>query len=308
MGFLDLEIVRAIILGVVQGLTEFLPVSSSGHLVVVPYLLSWEEPGLAFNVALHAGTLVAVVAYFRADLWYLATRSVGARVTEPGEARRARRVIAILLVGTVPAAAAGLAFGETFERVFTEPVWVAGFLLVTAGLLSAAEIARRRRVERLVAAGEVELGERQDLTGVQAGRDETTVGWRDALLIGAAQAGALLPGISRSGATIAAGMALGLSRGGAARFSFLLSIPIIAGASVYELPALFAAGGDATEVFGPTAVLAGMVAAAASGYWAIRFLLRLVQGSDLFGFVRYLVLIAVLVGIGRLWLGPPGVI
>jgi undecaprenyl-diphosphatase len=307
--FLDPEIVRAIILGIVQGITEFLPVSSSGHLVIVPYLLSWEDPGLAVNVALHAGTLVAVVAYFRADLWYLATRSVGAGVTDPGEAGRARRVIAILAVGTVPAAIAGAALGGAFERLFAQPVWVAGFLLVTAGLLTGAELLRRRRLRELVAAGDLEAEDPRDLDGLQIGRDETTVSWLDALLIGAAQAVALIPGISRSGATIAAGMALGLSRAAAARFSFLLAIPIIAGATVVEVPALFAADPAATTTaFGPAAVAAGMVAAAISGYWAIRFLLRLVQTTDLFGFVRYLVLVAVLVGIGRLWLGPPGVI
>jgi undecaprenyl-diphosphatase len=305
MTLLELPIVRAIILGIIQGLTEFLPVSSSGHLVAVPYLLAWPAPGLAFNVALHTGTLVAVVAYFATDIWYLATRSLGIRA-DRAEAARARRMVALLAVGTVPAAAVGVAFADFFEEVFVEPLWVAGFWLVTAGLLLAAELLRRQRVRRLVAAGDLPDEHERDLSGVQIGRDEATISFRDVLAIGAAQALALLPGISRSGSTIAAGMYLGLSRAAAARFSFLLAIPIIAGATMREVPALFT--GDAAQAFTQGEVIAGMIAAAVSGFWAIRFLLRLVQRNDLLGFVRYLVLAAGVLFVGRLWLGPPGVL
>lgn len=299
---LDHPIVQAIILGIVQGLTEVFPVSSSGHLVVGTYLLGWGSPGLAFNVALHAGTLLAVVAYFAGDLWYLATRSLGIGVIEDGEAGRARTVVLLLAVGTVPAAALGLFAGDILEGVFEQPVWVAGFFLVTAALLTGAEVIRRRRAR--AASGEQD-DEGAVAVGEQVGRDETTIGLVDVAVIGSAQALALLPGISRSGATIAAGMALGLSRAGAARFSFLLAVPVIAGATLVEVPELLA-NPEAGAMFSSTEVVAGMVAAAVSGFWALRYLLRLVERDDLLGFARYLVLIAAITGVGRLWIGPPG--
>ncbi len=297
---LDNPWVQAIVLGVVQGLTEFLPVSSSGHLVAVPYLFSWTSGGLAFNVALHAGTLVAVLAYFASDLRFLATRVFVPARYDDAQVRLARRAVLLLAIGTVPAAAVGVTLGSTFEEVFQEPLWVAGFFLVTAALLSSAEVLRRRRARRLVTVGGT--GDPAEVDDLDPGQDETAITWRSALVIGAAQALALLPGISRSGATIAAGMYSGLSRSAAARFSFLLSIPIIAGAAVAELPAMFS--GETEKVFSDGQVVAGMIAAGISGYWAIRYLLRLVQTDDLFGFARYLVLVAALVGVGYLWLGP----
>jgi undecaprenyl-diphosphatase len=294
-------VLRAIVLGLVQGLTEFLPVSSSGHLVVVPYLFSWRPPGLAFGVALHVGTLVAVLAYFFGDVWYLATRSVGVGVREPGEAGRARRTVALLAVGSVPAAAAGLLLEGVFEDAFAQPLWVAGFFLMTAGLLYGAEALRRRRARllaRAVAGGNPGGGV---TPATDTGRDETTVCWVDVLVIGTFQALALFPGISRSGSTIAAGMFRGLSRAAAARFSFLLMIPAVAGATILELPDLVDA-----EIGGFSAgqAVAGAVAAAVSGYWAVRYLLRLVTTDDLTGFARYLVFAAILVGVGYLWIGP----
>lgn len=287
---------RAIILGIIQGLTEFLPVSSSGHLVVTPYLFSWETPGLPFDVALHAGTLVAVVGYFASDVWYLATRSVGVGVIEEGEASRARRTVALLVVGSVPAALAGLTLERVFAGAFEQPVWVAGFFLVTAALLTAAETIRTRR-----AAGGADTD--RVPAHVDPGRDETTIGFVDTLTIGAFQALALFPGISRSGSTIAAGMFRGLSREASARFSFLLMIPAVAGATVLKVPELF---DQDNQIFSNAEIVAGMLAAAVSGLWAIRYLLRLVQTDDLKGFARYLVFFSILILIGRFtWIGPP---
>ncbi len=288
---------RAVVLGVVQGVTEFLPVSSSGHLVVVPYLFSWETPGLSFDVALHAGTLVAVVGYFAADIWYLTTRSVGVGVTEAGEAARARRTIGLLAVGSVPAAVAGFTLEGVFADAFERPVWVAGFFLITAWFLIAAERIRERRARA------ADDAMRDVPAHVDLGRDETTIGWVDTLTIGAFQALALFPGISRAGSTIAGGMFRGISREAAARFSFLLMIPAVAGATVLKVPELF--DGSVQQVFTTTEVLAGMVAAAVSGFWAIRYLLRLVQTDDLKGFARYLVFFSILILIGRFsWIGP----
>ena len=275
---------QALVLGLLQGLTEFLPVSSSGHLNGVPYLVGWPPGTIAFDVMVHAGTLLAVVAYFRWDLWFLITGGLGVAGRDAGERRLARRTIALLAVGSVPAALAGYLFEPTFELAFANERIIAGFLYLTALLLIAAEWIRRRRVA-------AELGKRpRELERHERrrdpGRHEGTTRFGDAAGIGVAQALAIFPGVSRSGATIAAGMALGLSRAGAARFSFLLSIPVIVGATVFKLPDI-----GTTEVgaapFGGPEIAVGMTAAAVSGYWAIRFLLRLVQTHDLLGFARY---------------------
>lgn len=292
---------QAIILGLVQGLTEFLPVSSSGHLVILPYLVGWDDPPLAFDVALHAATLLAVVGYFAGDLWFLATRMVGIGSSGPDETRRARLTIALLAVASVPAALAGFFLEDTFEDVFGDPRIAAGMLFVTAGLLWLAETMRRRR-----AATEQDV-EVADMTAAQArldpGRDEGTTSFTDAIAIGLAQMLALIPGISRAGATMAAGMLRGLSREGAARFSFLMSIPVIAGAFAFQLSEL---GEASMGRYGGGALIAGMIAAAASGYWAIRYLLRLVVTDDLLGFARYVMFFGALTLLGAFtWIGPP---
>lgn len=289
---------QAIVLGLVQGLTEFLPVSSSGHLVVVPYLLGWQQPPLLFDVALHFGTLIAVVGYFWGDLWYLATRSVGVGVEEPGEAARARKTIGLLALGSVPAALVGSIFEAQFEELFGAPRKVAGFLLLTAVILYTAEHIRRRRAAAIAGKPVSELSAQE--RAMDPGRNEATTSWMDAFVIGCAQALAILPGISRSGSTIAAGMIRGLSREGAARFSFLLMIPVVLGATLFKLPDL----GDAEQVFSTAQLVAGVVTAAASGFWAIRFLLRYVQRDDLTGFARYVAIFGVLTFVGSLWLGP----
>lgn len=310
---LNNPLVQAIVLGIVQGLTEFLPVSSSGHLVVVPYLFSWQSPGLVFDVALHAGTLVAVLAYFAGDLWYLATRSLGIGLQAEGEDVRARKTIGLLALGSVPAALAGFYLEDFFETAFQRPLWVAGGFVVTAGLLFSAErirLGRARSHARFQArsgGGNTEDGAGNEASatvarGAHVGRDETTIGVLDTLAIGVFQALALLPGISRAGSTIAGGMYVGVSREGSARWSFLLSIPAVAGATMVNLPHLIEAGG--TAQFTTTQVAIGGLAAAASGYWAIRYLLALVARDDLIGFARYLVFLAILVAVGYVWLGP----
>jgi undecaprenyl-diphosphatase len=291
---------QAIVLGLLQGLTEFLPVSSSGHLNGVPYLLGGEPGSITFDVMLHAGTLAAVLLYFRGDLVWLATRSFGVGVTEDGEQRRAWRVVGLLAIGSVPAAAAGLLFESTFEAAFANPRAIAGFLLVTAGLLTFAEKLRQSRVAAAVGTSTSELTDQQ--AQVDPGRREDTTTFRDALLIGVAQALAIFPGISRSGATIAAGMTLGLSRAAAARFSFLLSIPVIFGATIFKIPDLGTVE-PGTLPFGGAEIAVGVLVAAGSGYWAIRFLLKLVQTDDLLGFARYVAGFAVLLFAATFWIG-----
>lgn len=294
---------EAIILGLLQGLTEFLPVSSSGHLVIVPYLAGWEQPPLAFDVAVHAATLLAVVLYFLGDLWFLATRTFGLLSSGPAETSRARTTVGLLAVGTVPAAITGYLVKPIFDEQLSDPRVAAIMLFVTALLLWFAETVRRRRaaVQQGVAV--------KQMTAEQArldpGRDEGTTTFLDAIAIGGAQALAILPGISRSGATIAMGMGRGLSREGAARFSFLLAIPVIAGAFVSQLGDMTGTGLDGSAYAG-LPLVAGVVAAGVSGYWAIRFLLKLVVDEDLLGFARYVVMLGLLtLAASFTWLGPP---
>lgn len=295
-----LLIIQAIVLGLIQGLTEFLPVSSSGHLQGVPYLLGWEPSTLAFDVAVHGGTLLAVLVYFREDLMWIVTRSVGRGTGDAAEVRRARSVVVLLGVGTVPAAVAGLAFADVFEAAFASPRAVSGFLYLTAGLLFGAEMLRRKRAAD-------SLGKTmRDLVGderhLDVGRREDTLRVRDVAFIGAAQALAIFPGVSRAGATMAAGMTLGLSRAASARFSFLLSIPVILGATATQLRDLGEPVPGALP-FGMLEVSIGVAVAALSGFLAIRFLLRLVKTDDLLGFARYVVIAASLLLAGTFMIG-----
>lgn len=234
--------------GLVQGLTEFLPVSSSGHLVLIPALLGMDDPDLATSAVLHLGTLAAVVWYYRADLW-----SLRKFASDPG----ARRVLTLLLIGTIPAAIIGIALGRPIEIIFTEP-WLVAVMLMVTGAILALSLAMPRGSKRV---------------------EEATIG--DAFLVGWAQAFALIPGISRSGITITAGLASGLERIEAARYAFLLGVPAIAGAGLGKMLDLIDEGG-----FEPS-LLVGVLVAALSGYVAITFLIRLLARVGLAPFAAY---------------------
>lgn len=279
---------QAFVLGLVQGATEFIPVSSSGHLQAIPFLFGWESGSLEFDVAVHVGTLLAVLVVFRTDLagMLLAVlRPTSAERADPDAARGARRLVVVLAVATLPAAAFGLLARDAIGAAFDEPLAVAAFLCVTAALLWSSE----RRRTRLGTVEPAPLDAAHATARELAGLD-----WRRASGIGAAQALAILPGISRSGATIAAGMALGLSRGAAARFSFLLLIPITLGAALVTLPGL-----GELEVgslpFGTSQVLVGVATSAVSGYLAIRFLLALVARRSLVLFANYVLVLAAVI-------------
>lgn len=257
---------QAIVLGLVQGLGEFLPISSSGHLIVVPWLLGWPEQSLAFDVALHLGTLVAVLGAFAGDWLRLVTGTWrglrrGAPFAEPEG-----RLLGLLALASLPGAVAGLLLDHWAETVFRAPALVASTMAVMGVVLWLAD---RRSTG---ASGEA-LG----------------IGLRDALLIGAAQAFAIVPGVSRSGATISMGLFLGYRRGEAARFSFLLATPITAGAALVKVPKLLAAGGDLTPV------LIGMLVAAVAGWLSIKVLLGWVRTRTYVPFVIYRLLFALLV-------------
>jgi len=255
---------EALLLGIVQGLTEFLPISSSGHLIVVPWLQDYtfllDHPGFnkTFDVALHAGTLIAAIAYFRREAAAL-TRgflaAVRARTIETSD----QRVAVAIAVGTVPAVIAGGLGSDFIDEHLGEPWMIAIQLIVFGALLLWAD----RRPQRRALEG-------------------TTV--RDGWYIGLAQILALAPGTSRSGITITAGRYLGLDRDGAARFSFLLLIPVVAGATVFK-GASAVNDGLPSGVAGP--MIVGTIAAAISGYLAIAFLLRLVRTSSYRPFVYY---------------------
>lgn len=291
------EWLQALVLGLVQGATEFLPVSSSAHLVLVPEFLGWQRPGLAFDVALHAGTALAIVLYYRRDLWAMAVAVLGRG--DPDDCVRERRLVVYLAVASVPVAVAGLLLRGLVEDSFEEPRVAATMLLVTALMLVLGE---RWRARRVAAAGRSPRTE-ADPEGAEpdapleaaddptdpAGRGIAAMRLRDAIVVGIGQALALVPGLSRSGTTITAGMVAGLTRPAATRFAFLLALPAIVGATIVSVPDLTGAEG-----VGAVELTVGIAAAFVSGYAAIAALVRLVARAGLAVFAGYLVIAAVL--------------
>jgi undecaprenyl-diphosphatase len=265
---------QAVVLGAVQGLTEFLPVSSSAHLILARLLLGWdaERLGLAFDVACHAGTLLAVLAYFRHDLWDMVRACPDLlRRGATGPALTAR----LILIGTLPVVIVGLLWADAIEAGLRTPaVTVVTLTLGALGFVLAERVGTRTR-------GEADLSV------------------RDAVVMGGAQALALVPGVSRSGATITAAMLFGLRREAAARFSFLLGVPAIAAAAAHA--ALQVAGtGLSRHEAGVFAT--GLVVSAAVGYGAIHFLLRYLARHSLAVFAWYRLVLAAVVA-AWLWAG-----
>jgi undecaprenyl-diphosphatase len=260
----DLSIFQAAVLGTLQGLAEFLPVSSSAHLSLAPWAFGWPEPGLAFDVALHVGTLVALLWYFRAEWVALARAGTSVLVTRRVETAQERRAV-FLVIATIPGAVAGLLLEKQAETIFRAPALTAAALIAMGALLWAVDATARRT------------------------RALPAMRWHEALLVGCAQAFALIPGVSRSGATITAGRALGFDRTAATVFSFMMSMPIIAAAAVLKLPKALAHGID-----GPLVV--GVLAAALSSALAIAVLLRFIQrrGFAVFAVYRFALGAAVL--------------
>jgi undecaprenyl-diphosphatase len=257
-------VLQALVLGVLQGLAEFLPISSSAHLTLAPWLFHWRDPGLAFDVALHFGTLLAVLWYFRAQWAALIGAAVNIVAHRRIETEEERRVV-FLIVATIPGAIAGLALEKYAESAFRDPRLVATVLIIMGVVLW--------WVDKRAA---------QD-------RPLQSMRWADAILIGLAQMFAIIPGVSRSGSTITAGRALRLTREGAAVFSFLMSMPIIAAASLLKLPHVLETEGlDAPLVV-------GVVASALSGWLAISVLLRFVVRRSYGVFAIYRVVVGLIV-------------
>ena len=266
-----MTILQAILLGIVQGLTEFLPISSSAHLVLLPYFAGWEIPAaeaFIFDVLVQLGTLVAVIAYFWKDLWAIGRAWVsGLAHKKPFDNSNARLGWFILL-STLPAVMIGLLIKDQVEAAFDSPLATGIFLFGTAILLVIAE----------------RFGRRQ--------RELSSLGWVDALWIGAFQAISLFPGISRSGSTITGGMLRHLTRQAAARFSFLMSVPVMLAAGLLTTLEWLQAP-DAGAISLP--LLVGFVTSALVGYFAIRWLLRYLVQHSLYVFAAYCVVLGLIV-------------
>ncbi len=247
-----MSLLEAVVLGLVQGLGEFLPISSSAHLVLLPWLFKWVDPGLTFDVALHIGTLLAVVIYFWRDWWNL----IGAGLR--GVSTRDGKLFWFLVAASIPGAAIGFVLEDAAETIFRTPLLIAIMLILMGLLLHWAD--RRGRKEMNL--------DKIDL--------------KTSLLIGLSQALAIIPGVSRSGITMATGLMLGLKREDTARFSFLLSTPIILGAGLVKTPKLLADPAMINVNF-----LAGMLISAVVGLLSIGFLLRYVQTKDFRPFAWY---------------------
>lgn len=263
-----MTVFQALVLGIIQGLSEFLPISSSAHLALAPRILHWPDPGLAFDVALHFGTLVAVLWYFWAEWIALLIAAKDIVVKRRIETENERRVL-YLIIATIPGAIAGLAFEKQAESTFRDPRLVAIALIVMGILLW--------------------------LIDRYAARDRplSTMRWTDALLTGIAQMFAIIPGVSRSGSTITAGRALRFTREDAAVFSFLMSMPIIAAAAVLKVPQAIREQGLSTPM------IVGVLASAVSGWFAITILLRVVTRHSYGIFAAYRVVLgaAVLIAV-----------
>ena len=251
-----MDLLHAIVLGILQGLTEFLPVSSSAHLSLAPWLLGWDDPGLAFDVALHLGTLVAVLWYFRKEWRALLVASIDILRTRRIDAPEKRQVL-YLIIATIPGGLAGMLLNKLAEETFRAPALTAGALIVMGTLLWWVDRSRP---------------EARPLESIRA---------RDALLIGLAQMFALIPGVSRSGSTITAGRALGLDRQSAAVFSFLMSMPITAAAALVKVPQALRDHGLSLPL------LVGVLAAFISSALAINVLLRYVSKHSYGVFAAY---------------------
>ncbi len=266
-----MTIFQAVILALVQALTEFLPISSTAHLYLFPWLFGWGDPGLTFTMVVHAGTLVGVVLYFFRTWVALGLNGLGLRYparAAPDEQRRARRMFWIITAATVPAALAGVLLEHHIETTFRTPVLM-GAMLIGVGLLMWYAEARSALTRAM-----------------------DSISFGDAMTIGVAQAVALVPGVSRSGITLTAGLFLGLTREASARFTFLLSTPIIAGATAKKLLDLWQQPmtGEAATV-----LWAAAITSAVSGYLVIAFFMRYLQTRTLKIFIVYRILFGIFV-------------
>jgi undecaprenyl-diphosphatase len=271
-------LLHAIILGIIQGLTEFLPVSSSAHLALIPWLLGWNDQGLSFDIALHVGTVLAVIVYFFRDWVQVIAEgfglSIGNTLGSDPAIRRNPRLLWLLVLGSVPAGIAGLLVKDLAENVWRNNQYLIGSMLILVGLF--------------MWWADHQGSRRKDLGNVSP---------TDSLTIGAAQALALVPGVSRSGITICAGLLRNLDRETAARFSFLLATPAIAGAAAKDAWDLMRHGGGIASISPDmrTALLVGVIVSAIVGALTIKFFLNFLRRRSLSFFVWYRVIFGIIV-------------
>lgn len=251
-----MQIIQAIILGAVQGITEFLPISSDGHLILIRKIFNFTDQGLDFDIFLHLGTLLAIVIYFAKD-WIKIIK----------ELREKRNLFYQIIIATIPAAIAGVFLEDLVGGFFRSLIWTAIFFVICGGFLLISEFLQKKEVKNL-----------------------EKLNWRDSLFIGILQIFALLPGISRSGMTIGAGMMRGLSRDVAAKFSFLMATIIVAGAGFFSVIDALKTGGLNNFV---SESIAGFVSAAIVGYLSISFLMKFLKKHRLYGFAMYLTIIGI---------------
>lgn len=269
-----METLQSIILGIIQGLGEFLPISSTAHLVLVPHFTGWKDQGLSFDIALHLGTLVALVVFFFWDwvaIIYLVFLNNSKLKIKNSKLQlkiknfeNSKKLFWFIIVATIPGVIFGLLFESKAETVFRNPIIIALTLSFAGLILFLADkyFVHKKEIKEL--------------------------NWKDSLVIGFAQALAIVPGVSRSGATITAGLFLGLNRGDAARFSFLLSTPIIFGAAILKLPELFSQGFNIN-------IIIGIIFSALSGYLAIKYLLKFVEKSSYQIFFWYRLVLSIII-------------
>jgi undecaprenyl-diphosphatase len=261
-----MTLLQAVVLGLVQGLGEFLPISSSGHLVIFPWLFNFQDPGLAFDVALHLGTLIAIVLYFWKDFWEIIQVTFFPKSHDLDKKKYNNSFFWLLLIATIPGAIFGLFLEKQAETIFRNPLLIAGTLAIAGLVLYLADrYARHKR----------NLG---DITK------------KDAIIIGLSQAFAIIPGVSRAGATITSGLFLGLNRVSTARFSFLLSAPIIFGATLIKFPSFIKSGIGGYEII-------ALATATLSGYLAIAWLLKFVEKVSYKVFFWYRLVLAAAIAI-----------
>ena len=259
-----MTIFKAIILGIIQGIAEFLPISSSAHLIIFPYLFGWEESGLAFDVALHFGTMMAVILIFFKDWWNL---FVGA-IKDVKEKKKTTngKMFWYLIIATIPAALAGVLLDNVIEDVIRNKVWIIALALAIMGLL-------------------IYVGDKWASKHYKKETEFEDITLKQALIVGISQAFAVIPGFSRSGTTILAGRLQGISKEAITKFTFLLSVPVICGATILKV-------GDLALT---KEVIVGIITSFATGIIAIKFLLRYIKKHDFSIFAFYRVILAIIV-------------
>ena len=267
-----MELFQAFILGMVQGLGEFLPISSSAHLILTPYLFNWPDQGLAFDVALHWGTLFAVVAYFRKDIWNLIRGFFHSLMpsTRDLTSNTYQKLSWLIILATIPAAVIGKIFEHQVETVFRNPILIAVTLSVMGVLLLLA-----------------------DKYGSKL-KNLTDMKWGNAIVIGLAQAAAIIPGFSRSGSTITAGLIQGFTRQDAAKFSFLMAIPITLGAGLLKLP-------EISDIQNQAQLLVGFLSSTIFGFLAIKYMLKYIANKSFAVFAWYRFALAIIIVIVYLY-------